>query len=259
MASKFKPTTPMKRLLLIQNDTAGTGKTTLTHCLARYLRHHGANHQILNLVAEKDPLADDLTLEADSLSGARFLSHLDDSNITVLEIETGLGEFFGNFYQHNDLENVLSEAGIQLSVVLPVTAESDTFDSVIRAAEVYSDTAEYTIAHLITGSYDDDDSTWDRSYAARVMDMFEAVELYLPEIGFQLEMDLRAHHVELPEALAEPEADEIFGRDFTQWLTRSNSQIDGARQYLFGDAFIPTASPATAKSARKNTRRKASF
>jgi hypothetical protein len=249
----------MKRLLLIQNDAAGTGKSTLTRCLERYLRHHGANHQVLNLVAEKDPLADDLTLESDTLSGALFLNHLDDSNITVLEIETGLGEFFANFYQHNDLENVLAEAGIQLSVVLPVTGESDTFESVIRAAEVYSDTAEYTIAHLVTGSYDDDDSAWDRSYAARVMDMFEAVELYIPEIGFQLEMDLRAHHIELPEALAEPDAGEIFGRDFTQWLTRSNSQIDGARQYLFGDAFIPTASPAIPKTSRKSPRRKASF
>jgi hypothetical protein len=176
-----------------------------------------------------------------------------------MEIETGLADYFATFYQHNELENVLAEVGVQLSVVLPVTSEPDTFESVIRAAEVYSDTAEYTIAHLVTGSYDDDDSTWDRSYAARVMDMFEAVELYIPEIGFQLEMDLRAHHIELPDALAEPDAGELFGRDFTQWLSRSNSQVDGARQYLFGDAFIPTASPAVAKSPRKNARRKANF
>lgn len=249
----------MKRLLLIQNDAAGTGKSTLTRCLERYLRHHGADHQVLTLVSEKDPLSNESTLEADELSGARFLHHLDQSTITLMEVETGLGDFFATFYQHNELENVLSEAGIQLSVVLPVTSEPDTFDSVIRAAEVYSDTAEYTIAHLVTGSYDDDDSTWDRSYAARVMDMFEAVELYIPEIGFQLEMELRAHHMELPEALGEPEAAEILGRDFTQWLNRSHSQVDGARQYLFGDAFVPTASPATAKSPRKSARRKANY
>lgn len=249
----------MKRLLLIQNDAAGTGKSTLTRCLERYLRHHGADHQVLSLVSEKDPLSDDLTIEADDLSGALFLHHLDQSNISIIEIETGLGDFFASFYQHNELENLLSEVGIQLSVVLPVTSEPDTFDSVIRAAEVYSDSAEYTIAHLVTGSYDDDDSAWDRSYAARVMDMFEAVELYIPEIGFQLEMELRAHHMELPEALGEPDAPEILGRDFSQWLTRSHSQVDGARQYLFGDAFVPTAAPAAPKKNRRAARSKSSY
>lgn len=249
----------MKRLLLIQNDAAGTGKSTLTRCLERYLRHHGADHQVLSLVSEKDPLSDDLTIEADDLSGALFLHHLDQSNISIIEIETGLGDFFANFYQHNELENLLSEVGIQLSVVLPVTSEPDTFDSVIRAAEVYSDSAEYTIAHLVTGSYDDDDSAWDRSYAARVMDMFEAVELYIPEIGFQLEMELRAHHMELPEALGELDAPEILGRDFSQWLMRSHSQVDGARQYLFGDAFVPTAVPAAPKKTRKAARSKSSY
>ena len=249
----------MKRLLLIQNDAAGTGKSTLTRCLERYLRHHGADHQVLSLVSEKDPLSDDLTIEADDLSGALFLHHLDQSNISIIEIETGLGDFFASFYQHNELENLLSEVGIQLSVVLPVTSEPDTFDSVIRAAEVYSDSAEYTIAHLVTGSYDDDDSAWDRSYAARVMDMFEAVELYIPEIGFQLEMELRAHHMELPEALGEPDAPEILGRDFSQWLTRSHSQVDSARQYLFGDAFVPTAAPAAPKKNRRAARSKSSY
>jgi DNA polymerase III delta prime subunit len=249
----------MKRLLLIQNDAPGTGKSTLTRCLARYLQTHGANHQVITLVSEKDPLADDFTVEADALSGASFLERLDQSNISIVEVETGLSDFFSNFYQRNEFEHVLAEAGIQLSVVLPVTGEPDTFEAVIRAAETYSDAAEYTIAHLVTGSYDDDSSAWDRSYAARVMDMFEAVELYIPEIGFQLEMELRAHHLELPEALAEPDAAEIFGRDFNLWLTRSNSQVESARQYLFGDAFIPTASPATARPRQRAARRKASF
>jgi hypothetical protein len=249
----------MKRLILIQNDAAGTGKSTLTRCLEHYLRQHGAPHQVMSLVSEEAPLSDHPTLEAESLTGATFLEFLDQSNLSIVEIETGLGEFFGTFYQSNALENVLAETGCQLSVVLPVTCEPDTFDSVMRAAEVYSDSAEYTIAHLVTGSYDDDDSTWDRSYAARVMDMFEAVELYVPEIGFQLEMELRSHHIELPQALGEPDAAELFGNDFTKWLTRAMSQVESARQYLFGDAFMPTAVPASTRRTKKARRNKASF
>lgn len=248
----------MKRLILIQNDTPGTGKSTLTRCLQRYLNRHGVEHQIVNLVSESDPLALHPVIEAEELSGAGFIEFLDRSAISIVEIESGLGEFFAHFYQANDLENVLAGIGCQLSVVLPVSSEPDTFDSVIRAAECYSDAAEYTIAHLVTGSYDDDDSAWDRSYAARVMDLFEALELHIPEIGFQLEMELRAHHVELAEALAEPDAEDIFGREFAQWLTRVMSQVESARRYLFGDAFLPKAAPRPLQT-KKARRSRAGF
>jgi len=247
----------MKRLILIQNDAAGTGKSTITHCLERYLKQYGVAHQVATLVEENDPLSDRLELEAESLSCARFMDFLKQSPLSVLEIDTGLAHFFNEFYQTHDLDHRFTEQNIQLSLVIPVGAESDTFESVIRAAEVYSDAAEYTIAHLVTGSYDDDTSSWDRSYAARVMDMFEAVELYMPEIGFQLEMELRSHHIEISEALAEPAAEGIFGRDFTKWLSRSMNQIDSARRFLFGDAFLPTAMPASTLPNKKSKRPRA--
>ena len=247
----------MKRLILIQNDASGTGKTTLTRCIERYLTQHGVSHQAACLIDtdEEIDFSDRLTLQADSLTGASFLEFIDQEPITLIEIDTGLGSYFAHFYQSNDFDNLLSEAGFELSVVLPVTGEVDTFESVIRAAEVYSDAAEYTIAHLVTSAYnDDEDQVWDRSYAARVMDMFEAVELYVPEIGFQLEMELRNHHMELGEALGEPAAEDIFGREFSKWLQKSMAQVESARQYLFGDAFVPTSAPPTPKKA---TRRRA--
>lgn len=244
----------MKRLILIQNDAAGTGKSTLTHCLERYLNQYGVAHQVATLVEEADPLIERIALEAESLTEEAFMDFLDEAPLSIIEIDTGLGHFFGEFYQTHNLENQLADRGIQLSLVIPVGAESDTFESVVKAAEVYSDTAEYTIAHLVTGSYDEDTSSWDRSYAARVMDMFEAVELFMPEIGFQLEMELRSHHIEITEALAEPASDEVLGRDFTNWVTRSMNQVDSARRYLFGDAFLPTAMPTSVKQQKKARR-----
>lgn len=244
----------MKRLILIQNDAAGTGKSTLTHCLERYLNQYGVAHQVATLVEEADPLTERFTLEAESLTENDFMEFLGKAPLSIVEIDTGLGHFFGEFYQTHNLENHLADRGIQLSLVIPVGAESDTFESVVKAAEVYSDMAEYTIAHLVTGSYDEDTSSWDRSYAARVMDMFEAVELFMPEIGFQLEMELRSHHIEITEALAEPTSDEVLGRDFTNWVTRSMNQVDSARRYLFGDAFLPTAMPAPVKQQKKTKR-----
>jgi hypothetical protein len=123
---------------------------------------------------------------------------------------------------------------------------------VIEAAEVYSDNAEYLIAHLITSSYEDDEKIWDRSYAARVMDMFEAVELHIPEIGFQIEMELRAQHKELADAILDLNAAGSCGKDFTKWNNRVMGQVESARQYLFGEAFKPLTQPKVVEKKGRN-------
>lgn len=248
----------MKKLILLQNDYPSTGKSTLACCFHRYLHQFGVPHQTLHLVEDASDSDDDGTcLDANKLTPFEFLEHLDASPITVLEVATGLGEFFGKFYQNHELDQVLPEAGIGLSVVLPVTSETDSFDSVIEAAEVYSDNAEYLIAHLITSSYEDDDKTWDSSYAARVMDMFEAVELHIPETGFQIELEMRANHTDLASALTDPDAEEHYGKEFGKWLRRAMGQVESARQFLFGDAFKPTTMPKQIKQTGRKTKAKA--
>ena len=244
----------MKKLILIQNDYPSTGKSTLAHCICHYLDQYGVSHQFKTLVEETDEDEAAHLLDSTRLTGRSFLSLLDACPITVLEVSTGMGDFFSKFYQNHQMDLLLSEADISLSVVLPVTSETDSFDSVIEAAEIYSDNAEYLIAHLITSSYEDDDKVWDRSYAARVMDMFEAVELHIPEIGFQIEMELRAQHKELAEAILDRNAAHGYGKDFTKWHNRVMGQVDSARQYLFGEAFKPTTQP---KLVEKKQRTKA--
>lgn len=242
----------MKKLILIQNDYPSTGKSTLAHCCSRYLSMHGVSHQLIHLVDDASDDTSGLRLDAGSFKTETLLDLLDSSPITLLEVETGMGDFFEKFYQNQQLDLVLREASVSLSVVLPVSSDADSFDSVIEAAEVFSDNAEYTIAHLVTSSYEDDDRAWDSSYAARVMDMFEAVELYIPEIGMNLETELRAHHASLDDALLDPMADEHYGKDFTKWMDRVLAQLEGARRYLFGEAFRPTQFPA--KAAEKKSR-----
>ncbi len=244
----------MKKLILIQNDYPSTGKSTLCQCFSRYLNQYGVAHRHLTLVDDIDSIeaADENYLDSSLLTTRLLLEVLDGQSVTVLEISTGMSEFFMKFYENHQLSLVMQGVGVAISVVLPVTSESDSFDAVIEAAEVYSDDVEYLIAHLITSSYEDDDKVWDRSYAARVMDMFEAVELYIPEIGFQIEMELRAQHKELSEAITDPNAANHYGKDFTRWINRIMGQIDSARQYLFGEAFKPTTKPKV--EARKRAK-----
>ncbi len=244
----------MKKLILLLNDYPSTGKSTLARCLSHYLQRFGAAHQLKTLVEETDSDAEDHLMDASRLTPRTFLEVLEESPITILEVATGQADFFGKFYTNHGLESALEDAGISLSVVLPVTSETESFDTVIEAAEIYSDHAEYLIAHLVTSSYEDDDKVWDRSYAARVMDMFEAVELHIPEVGFQVEHELHARHLELAGVLVDESLQTLLGRDFTKWHERVLGQVDSARQYLFGEAFRPTLKP---KMPEKKTRAKA--
>jgi hypothetical protein len=246
----------MKKLILIQNDYPGTGKSTLALCLHRYLQQYGVSHQLLTLAEEDCGTHMGATaLEVSSLTPRSFLAHVDSSPLTILDVSTGLGEFFNKFYQGCEMDQIFQSAGVALSVVLPVTVDRESFDSVTDAAEVFSDNAEYLIAHLVTSCYDEDDKVWDTSYAARVMDMFEAVELHIPEITFQTE--LSTEHLSLDEALMIDDADERLGKEYTKWHRRVTGQVDSARQYLFGDAFRPTMAPKPQPSAKAPRKSKA--
>jgi hypothetical protein len=240
----------MKKLILIQNDYPGTGKSTLALCFHRYLQQYGVSHQLLSLTEEDTPApAGSIPLDASTLTPNKFFAHVDASPLTILDVGTGLGEFFNKFYLGTEMDQTLQAAGIALSVVLPVTADRESFDSVTEAAEVFSDNAEYLIAHLVTSCYDEDDKVWDTSYAARVMDMFEAVELHIPEITFHLE--LSTERMSLDNALQNGDAEERLGKEYTKWQRRVMGQVDSARQYLFGEAFRPTMAPKPVKPVRK--------
>jgi hypothetical protein len=241
----------MKKLILIQNDYSGAGKTTLSRCMTRYLDHHKTQHQILVLSdSEQDAAGAKAWIDPSSFNLHDLVGHLDTAPITVLEIATGLGDYFSRFYQGHELSEMLHEMGVEMTVVIPVTSEPDSHDAVVDAAETFSDNVQYAVAHLVTSSYEDDDETWDRSYAARVMDMFEAVELHIPELGFQAEHLLRAKHSNLAEALLEENPEEQYGKDFTKWCSRVESQIDSARTFLFGDDFVAIAAPPVKKSRK---------
>ena len=241
----------MKKLILIQNDHPGTGKSALANSIHQYLRMADSQHKQILIVDEnaENSANDSTVFDAITLNPDDFFAAIDSAPITICELQTGMGEFFGRFFQQHEIDNLLHEAGIGLTVVLPVTGDAESFESVIEAAEVYSDNAEYAIAHLVTSSYDDDDKIWDTSYAARVMDMFEAVEVHIPETTFQLEIELRSQHIDLAGALSQTNPDETYGGEFTKWFQKVLSQIDGVRQYLFGDDFRATV--AQAKPTRR--------
>lgn len=256
----------MGRLVIIQNDYPSTGKSTLALCLHRYLQKHGISHQMLTLggVATRrfDPnqpcdqadqaaarapikLLTATHLEANNLCYKSLLACVTAMPLTILDIDTGTGSFFNHFYEKNNLSQRFHEAAVSVCVVLPVTANHQSFGSVTDVVEIFSDNANYLIAHLVKKGHND--GAWSTSYAARLMDMFEAIEFNIPEITFH--MELRSERMSLDKALQHSGAETRLGIEYVEWKCCVMEQIDIAGQYLFGDAFRPRLSPKLAEPA----------
>ena len=250
----------MKKLILIQNDFAGSGKSTVVRLLRRYLNQHRIPHQFVMLDEEETSAEPEVRYLNPTQPGAmrQLLDVLDESEINIMEAATGLGELTSKLYEQHEFYAVLAEMGIDLTIVLPVTNDPESFDAVTQAAEVYSDNVQYLIAHNTTSAYDEDDGSWDACYAARVMDMFEAVELRFPSAGVEMENAFRTQHTHLAAALLESDAETRYGKEFARWFKRSMGQVETARQYLFGDAFRSLADNSK-EPAKRGRKAKAAF
>jgi hypothetical protein len=248
----------MKRLILIQNDYAGAGKTTLAQCFDHYLNMHRVAHHNAVLTEASDATRTRSQIDADELKLPVFIGLLDKSDLLIFEIETGMTDLFYSFYEKYELANILPELGWDVTVVAPVTSEDESFDSVSTAAEVFSDCAQYFVVHTPTSSfYDDESIAWERSHAARVMDMFEAVDMNMPPAPPSLEYQLKIRHVELHEAIEVTDADPALHTEVAKWFRKVTAQLDTAKKYLFGDAFRPEILVLpTKETARKQRGRK---
>jgi len=244
----------MKKLILIQNDFSGAGKSTVVRLLRRYLNQHHVDHQFLVLDEEESSIEADAKYLNPFQGGSKALvAALDRSDITLVEVATDTAEIWMKAYEQHEFYNVLAEMGVDVTIALPVTNDPESFDAITEAAEVYSDNVQYLIVHSTTSAYDEDDKGWDASYAARVMDMFEAVELRIPAAGNEMENTFRTQHTDLASALLEMSDADRYGKEFSRWLKRSMGQVETARQYVFGDAFRSLAD--NSKEPAKRTRK----
>lgn len=245
----------MKRLILIQNDYAGAGKTTLAQCFDHYLNMHRVPHHNAVLTEASDPARVRTQLDAAGLTLSGFKELLSQGDLLILEIETGMTDLFYAFYEKHELATMLPEMSWDVTVVVPVTSEEESFDAVTIAADTFSDCAQYFIVHTPTSSfYNEESRAWERSHAARVMDMFEAVDMNMPPAPEALEFQLKVRHTELPEVIEVTDEDPVLHAEVAKWFRKVGAQLDTAKKYVFGDAFRPEIHVAPAKEQSRKTR-----
>ncbi len=245
----------MKRLILIQNDYAGAGKTTLAQCFDHYLNMHRVPHHNAVLTETTDPSRVRSQIDAAGLTLESFTGLLVESDLLILEIETGMTDLFYAFYEKHELAAALPDMNWDITVVVPVTSEEESFDGVTTAAEVFSDCAQYFIVHTPTSSfYNDESRAWERSQAARVMDLFEAVDMNMPPAPDSLEFQLKVRHTELPEVIEVTDEDPVLHSEVAKWFRKVGAQLETAKKYVFGDAFRPEIHVVPTKEQSRKTR-----
>lgn len=248
----------MKRLILIQNDYSGAGKSTLTQCLHQYLASYQVPHHTVVLTERECPEVAHAQIEAVDLGIESLSEQLEKSNLVVMEVESDLTQHFNKFYEKNELDRLLAAKNFDLTVVLPVTSEVESFDGVLSAAETFSENAQYLIVHTPTSSfYEDDTKLWDKSYPAKVMDMFEATDMDMPVCDNNLVHAMKTRQTDLPEALqSAATTDEQLHAEVSRWFRKVAVSLDSVRKYLFGDAFLPAvAVKAPVADAPKKVRK----
>ena len=95
----------MKKLILIQNDYSGAGKSTVVRLFRRYLANHHVANQFVLLSEDRRTIEPDvihmdpseIEVEADSL-----VDLIDKADITVMELAAGMGEFFLRQYEQHE-------------------------------------------------------------------------------------------------------------------------------------------------------------
>ena len=239
----------MKRLILVQNDLGGTGKSTLTSCFQRYLDSHRVPHLAICISENGESSSESIhSIALDDVMHGELVPYLNATEMLLVEVDTGLAEAV------TDYLSAMPSLGqkFELMVVVPVTGDAESFEAVIHSARTFSDRAQYAVVHMPTGSeYGEDEAVWEHSKAARLMDLLDGVDVEIPAVPSSLATELHSIDLELAEALQYEWIEGTLDTALTAWSKKLHNQLDATRKYVFGEAFRPTVSIASIKGTSR--------
>lgn len=230
----------MKKLIVVVNDLERSGKSAL----ARTLSHHLKSQEVKHLLVTSNEM--DMTesfpgefwdLE-DQFDLSQLISAIDRHTAVVLDVHTGGARNWADFFEAEDLENILAEIDAEMTIVIPDTRTERCNEEICDLAELFADQADYVIAHLPAGGRQE--VKWKGSLAEKAIRYLGASDVELPGLSDELRTALDNADMDLVEALNQPSALPRFAEvQATQWLDRaSNSLAAGNEQLIPEEAGI---------------------
>jgi hypothetical protein len=192
----------MKKLILILNDLAGSGKTTCAQVLHEHLRRRGVDHlQVTTDTASDLDLPDFEILDiTDGLEPNDIVSLIDRGSVVIVDVHSEDGAAaLGEFFVENEIADLLGELEASLTVVIPANDEVASFDGIERLTRMFADDAEYVVVRsTVPAEYS---AAFEASEGANALEQLGAIFVEMPEMDCDLVGELDGLGLSVAEAL----------------------------------------------------------
>ncbi len=224
----------MKKVILILNDLAGSGKTTCAQVLHEHLLRRGVDHiQVTTDTTSDLDLPEFETLDiTDGLEPNDIVSLVDRGSVAVVDVHSEDGAAtLGEFFVENEIADLLGELEASLTVVIPANDEVESFEGIERLTRMFADDADYVVVRsTVPAEYS---AAFEGSEGAHALEQLGAVFVEMPEMDSDLVGELDGLGLSVAEALyARKQLPRYLRNDLHTW------EIDFAEALGDADEFL---------------------
>ncbi|HRQ88957.1 MAG TPA: hypothetical protein PLA50_09180 [Bacteroidia bacterium] len=227
----------MKKLIVVVNDLERSGKSVLARALSHHLGSEDIKHLLVtsNEMDMTDSFPGEFWDLEDQFDVSQLIAAVDRYEAVVLDVHTGAARNWGDLFEAEDLENVLAEIDAEMTLLIPDTRSERCNEEILDLTEIFSDQADYVIAHLPGDARNE--VKWKGSPAEKAIRYLGACEVAMPGISDELKTALDNAGLDFPEALNQPSLLPRFAEvQVTQWLERAAGCLAVGNEHLVPDA-----------------------
>lgn len=232
----------MKKLIVVVNDLERSGKSALARTLSHHLKSQEIKHLLVtsNEMDMTDSFPGEFWDLEDQFDVSQLIGAIDSHSAVILDVHSGGARNWGDFFEAEDLENLLAELDAEMTLVIPDTRSERCNEEICDLTEIFADQADYVIAHLPGDSRNE--VKWKGSLADKAIRYLGAGTVDLPGISDDLRTALDNAGIEFTEALNNPSELPRFAEvQLTQWIERASSCLSGGNEYLIPDSVSTVA------------------
>lgn len=232
----------MKKLIVVVNDLERSGKSALARTLSHHLKSQEINHLLVtsNEMDMTDSFPGEFWDLEDQFDVSQLIGAIDSHSAVILDVHSGGARNWGDFFEAEDLENLLAELDAEMTLVIPDTRSERCNEEICDLTEIFADQADYVIAHLPGDSRNE--VKWKGSLADKAIRYLGAGTVDIPGVSDDLRTALDNAGIEFTEALNNPSELPRFAEvQLTQWIDRASSCLSAGNEYLIPDSVSTVA------------------
>ncbi|MDF1752569.1 MAG: hypothetical protein P1U89_07340 [Verrucomicrobiales bacterium] len=227
----------MKRLVVVVNDLERSGKSSVSRAVYHHLASECEIKSFL-VTSDENNLDEDYDGEYwdldESLSVGQVIGLLEENDAVIFDVHTGGARNWAEFCEETEFDNVLAEVGAEMTLVIPNTGGVRCNEEIIDIAELFSDSADYLIAHL--GIDQRDQVKWKGSDAEKATRYLGSIDVEFPSISEELATAIKNTDYDFSVALGKgAELPRFAEVQIAQWLEEVSNRLDSANEYILAD------------------------